>query len=242
MKKILITRPETEIESLAVQLRKIGLEPINEPLLNIQPLYSNKKILEIALQKSPQAILVTSKQAITILADWDMPISHPFFVVGKATADYAAKLHFQCVAYCETASELPAFLERHYKGGHLLYIRGEDISIDLSAPLEQKGFSVDSVIVYRAIPKAALSKNIIEEITHHQIAGVLFFSQRTAEAYVYLAQLSGLTAAHNSMYALCISEAVAAKVAILPWQAVASAKAPDMEHIIIAAAQLFKQN
>ncbi len=241
MKTILITRPSREVESLAALLAAKGFTPFAEPLLRIEPLPENMPLLEAALLHKPQAIIATSKRGVESLTALAATRSIPLLCVGTATAEYAASVGYGNAHECETAQAIPDLVRRHCTPGAypLLYARGQDISIDITALLEHAGFAVDSVILYRAIAAQAFSASLRSFLTDGNIAGALFFSQRTAEIYATLANQHRLADAHHAMSAVCMSRTVAGKLAGISWRKVHIAKKPDMPHMLEATAAAF---
>jgi uroporphyrinogen-III synthase len=241
MKTVLVTRPIEEAGKLAKTLGTRGFRPLIEPLLTVTPLPENTPALEAAMALRPQLILVTSGRAIGLFAEMTNVRDIPLLAVGSASADHAAALGFPVAGWQETAEALIASVAQDYApaNGRLLYIRGEDITVDIAGGLEAKGFGVDSVILYRATPAQSLSGHCTAEMTKGNVAGALFFSQRTAETYANLVHKHGLKDAHRSMRGLCISEAVAGKLRLLPWHSLHSADKPDMEHMLAAAERIF---
>jgi uroporphyrinogen-III synthase len=234
MRRVLITRPRQEAESLAAALAAKGFHLITEPLLRIEPLPQNTPELEAALARRPAALLVTSKRAIDAAAHMSPVRDILVFPVGEATARHAAALGYACAEPSETAKALAAQVEKHFQRmqrPRLLYLRGEYVSGDIASELEWKGFSVDSVVLYRAIPASEFSHGLLDQFAQKAITDALFFSLRTAGTYLSLVERHGLTEAHRSMHAVCISEAVAEPLRMLPWHSVSVAQKPDMRHM-----------
>src|ERR1700734_3224492 len=96
---VVITRPQEDAEKLAAELVKKGFNCIIEPILSIHTSYSNAESLEKALEYKPQAILATSKHAISALASLSRVRSVPIVTVGRATAMHALHLGFNIVMF-----------------------------------------------------------------------------------------------------------------------------------------------
>jgi len=235
MKTVLITRPEEEAEPLAAMLAARGFTPLSEPLLRIEFLPENKP----ALEAKPQAIITTSKRGVQALAEMTAMRDIPLFCVGIATAHYAVARGYSCSVWAETAEMLAGKIADSHAAASLLYVRGEDIHFDIAPELERKGFRVDSAILYRAVAAQAFSAPLCSRMAKGHITGALFFSQRTAQAYVGLVQKHGLAQVHRAMRAVCISEAVASRLREVPWHALCVADAPDMEQMMGMAKTVF---
>lgn len=221
---ILITRPKKDAEALAAILSKKGFNCIVEPILAIK-LYNHKTPLKKALEKKPQAIIATSKHAISAMAAITKVRSVPIVAIGPVSARHAVKLGFRHVATADgDATSLIAFIRKNYspdKGG-LLYIRGEEVSADIAEQLIKSRFAVNSVTLYKAEKIDKLSVRTCKAITEHKVDSVLFFSQNTVRTYAKLTRASNLSKIHNKITALCLSSAIAKEAKkLLPWKKVA---------------------
>jgi uroporphyrinogen-III synthase len=79
-----------------------------------------------------------------------------------------------------------AAAQRFRAGVSLLYLAGADRSGDVAGDLKARSIAVRTVVVYRAVPVAALPPAAVAAL-ERGIDGVLHFSRRTAATYVNLA-------------------------------------------------------
>lgn len=70
------------------------------------------------------------------------------FCVGDATAKAATKAGFQALSAKGDAADLAQLIRQHESKGPLLYLRGEDVSIDLAETLTNGGLVTYSCVVY----------------------------------------------------------------------------------------------
>ncbi len=221
---IVITRPKADALKLADSLKRKGFRCIIEPMLLIHTLHENAKSLEYALDRVPQAILVTSKHAITALSLMTQLRNIPIVAVGQATASRAANLGFENVDFASgTAHALIAHVANKYSpaNGPLLYIRGVDVSVDIAAKLMQQDFIVDSITLYQAKPTHKLSDELRNALADGIVDSVLFFSQNTLKTYARLITANSLADAHTHITAICMSRAIADKAkSLLAWKEV----------------------
>jgi uroporphyrinogen-III synthase len=233
MKTLLITRPREETQGLARQLAERGFTVFSEPLLSIESVPEGITTLEAALKTKPQALLITSRRALDIIVAGGHG-GLPVICVGAETARYAASKGFTCLGSGETARALPALAEKECVAarGPLLYLRAHDIRTDIAAELEGKGFTVESVTLYHARMAEELSEELRAALKAQAIAGALFFSARTAQAYVTLTFRYGLDNAHRFIDAIAISEAAAEKLDAMAWKDIHIAEKPDREYMI----------
>ncbi len=234
MRTVVITRPLEDAAALAATLAAQGIHSLIEPMLTIEPLQENQAALEAALSRHPQAILATSRHAVSILARMTDNRHIPVLAVGTATAHHATSLGFTAHAAGGTANALMDYVLCHCtpECGSLLYVRGDHISTDIANALTQKQCVVDSVIIYRATPAQHFSETLHHAFRDGKIDAVLFFSQRTAATYYNLATQDNLRDLHSTATALCISKDVADTLRDLPWKAIHIAQKPETESLI----------
>lgn len=150
MAKLLLTATRPVSEKLADILAAEGIAAKVHPLLEIIP----RELPENA--PSPKHILITSRYALAAMSSF----THiPLYVVGKRTAQEAARLGHQVTRVAETIAELLPQLPED-----ILYLRGEHISQEIS--LEQ-------IICYSAQLKPP-------PINLSEFAAIALFSARAA--------------------------------------------------------------
>lgn len=204
--KILLLRPEKQAQSYGQELEELGYAVFKEPILNIETVSKDVPDLHVF-----QAILITSINALHVLAEAVSDRDMPLYVVGPNTLAAAQRLGFsQIVSGKGRAEDLVGLVGRLRSpdNGPLLYVRGQDVAFDMRQALEKSGFDVKEHVAYAAIPKAALSETLISAIKDKQIQAIPFFSKRSAEAFFECAQAARLTPFLDDIKALCISESV----------------------------------
>jgi uroporphyrinogen-III synthase len=222
--RALVTRPEEDVAPLAAALRGRGIEPVIEPLLAIAPEPASPLTLD-----GVQALLFTSANGVRAFAEREKRRDLPVFAVGDATARVARALGFEPVTSAGgDGAALAALVARELDPaqGALLHARGRDTTEGLAASLEAAGFELRPAIVYRAEPAQAFSPELRAMLEAGAIDLALFFSPRTAQTFVKLLKDAGLEQAAGKIAALCLSRAVAAALAALPFRAVAIAGSP----------------
>ena len=149
--RLLLTRPEADAARTAGALRARGHEVIVASLLRIDIMP------DAALGAGPwSALLVTSANAVRAIANHprrgelrDVPV----FAVGKHSAQDMRDAGFADVASADgNVSDLAKLAAARMKpGARLLYLAGEERSGDLAGMLRAQNFTVDTVLVYRAV-------------------------------------------------------------------------------------------
>jgi uroporphyrinogen-III synthase len=192
--RILLTRPQADAQRTAAALRARGHEVIMAPLLDLELLP------QAALGDGPwAALLVTSANAVRALEQHrrrDELRDIAVFTVGDRTAQAMRDCGFAAVTSAAgNVGDLATLVVAQLKPpARLLYLAGEERSGDLAGLLRQRNFTVDTVLVYRAVVATDLPRDAAAALAGGtgRVGGVLHFSRRSAEAYVSAARNSGL--------------------------------------------------
>jgi uroporphyrinogen-III synthase len=207
--RLLLTRPAADAERTAAALRDRGHEPIVAPLLDIEI------ASDAALGAGPwAAILVTSANAVRAIAlhrRRDELRRIPTFTVGDRTGQAMRENGFTEVSSAAgDVNDLAKLVAaRIAPEARLLYLAGEERSGDLAGLLRARHYTVETVLVYRAVIAERLPRHAAAALTAG-IDGVLHFSRRSAEAYVTASRNAGLieTALQRPVH-FCLSARVA---------------------------------
>ena len=232
--RVAITRPKADAEPFAEALRKIGVEPVLEPLMFI------KNIEGSEVNLAPyQALLVTSANGVRALEARTSEREIKVFAVGDASAQAALAAKFKNVessrGNIETLAQL--VIERTISlDGPLLHVAGTRVAGDLSGLLEAAGFKVRREVLYGATFIESLSSNLTHALEREEIDGVAFFSPRTATAFVELAKKANLNNL-KSVTAFCLSKAVADNTLGISWHNISVAKSPDQASLLVDVSQ-----
>ncbi|WP_342239891.1 uroporphyrinogen-III synthase [Inquilinus sp. OTU3971] len=230
MTRWLVTRPREEAERFADAMRDRGLDPVVAPILEIEPVDPGPIDLG-----DVQAVLATSRNGIDAFARRVKRRDLPVLAVGDATAELARSLGFRDVASAAGDGDDLADLARARldpAAGVLLHPSGEEVARDLPALLAPAGFTVRRIVLYRARPAAALPSAAVAALTDPGLAGVVFFSPRTAKVFATLAARVELTHRLAGLTAVCLSPAVAQALDPSPWRAVRVADRPDSPSLL----------
>lgn len=191
----------------------LGHEPVRAPLLEIEFLNDVPLNLDGA-----QALVITSRNALRALGthpERDKAVELPLFAVGEATAWAARQLGFTEVTIGPgTGAGLPPIIctEVHPDHGPLVHIGAEKVAFDLKGALEEDGFELRRVVLYRSHPVEELSDDVVDALKRGDIDGVLLLSPRTARAFARLVQRYGLVTQVKGLVCYCLSKAIAEAV------------------------------
>jgi uroporphyrinogen-III synthase len=226
--RLVVTRPEPEATRTARALIRLGHEAILSPMIDI---VTDPKASIPQLEY--QAIAVTSTNAVRALAqraDSAARRDLPLFAVGDRTALEAKRAGFKEARSASGALEdLVALLSAALSpdAGPLLYVAGEVQSGDLAGAMRQRGFQVETAIVYRAVPRPRLAGVADKALRGGSVDGVLFYSRRTAEAFARALGAAGLAPLPARVAFYCLSRQVAEPLSGLTHGTIACAEEPN---------------
>jgi len=208
--RLLVTRPQENGERTAAVLRARGHTVILAPLLYIEA---------IAAEFGPgpfAAVLTTSAnaaRAVAAHARIEELRGLPLYTVGRRSAEAAKSAGFAIVHSADgDAHDLIRMVVRELTGAAapLLYLAGEERSVDLDAELARHGLKTPTAVVYRATAAERLPDEAEQAIAGGELDGVLHYSRRSAATFLRCA--AAVTGLHTRALALshfCLSAQVA---------------------------------
>ena len=116
--------------------------------------------------------------------------------------------------------------------GPLVHAAGDVLAFDLATELREHGFSVDQPVVYRMQPIARLSRLILAEIGTGELDAVMLLSPRTADIWVQLVSKIGLQKEAARLLHLCLSPAIARRLAPLGPTRIETARQPTLDDLL----------
>lgn len=228
--RLLVTRPKEDARAIAEALRKLGHEPVVAPLMELR-LYEGPPL---PLQ-GVQAALATSANGVRALARRTERRDLPLYAVGPQTAEAASSAGFTEVLSAEGDSvalgELVAAQLDPAKGA-LFHAAGAETAGRLRQTLQARGFTVESEILYDAVPVTALPAEAAAALRGDTLDGVLLYSPRSAKIFAGLVTESELAERCARVTALCISAATAAALGTLTFARVTVAGVPNQDGIL----------
>ena len=228
--RLLITRPHEDAVAIAEILRARGHVPVIAPLMTVQV----REGPEIALDEV-QAVLATSANGVHALSRRSSERNVPVYGVGPQTAEAARSAGFKTVHSAEgDSTALVEFVTAHVDpaNGLLLHAAGAETAGRLRHALQAQGFTVETIVLYDAVPVAALPENALAALQDGTLGGVLLFSPRSAKIFATLTSEAKLAPACEKLDAYCISAATAAALNPLTFARVAVAGGPNQDAMI----------
>jgi uroporphyrinogen-III synthase len=227
--RALLTRPREEAGALVEALSTRGIGALVEPMTEI---HFRDERLDLA---GAQAVLCTSANGARALARASRERGLPLFAVGDATAARARALGFTAVeSAAGNSADLVRFAADRLQPdrGRLVHVCGSEVAGDLAGSLRERGFAVESCVLYEARPVAALSAATAAALAAGEIDFALFFSPRTAAIFTRLADAAGVVRACERMAALSISAAADAALGTTRWRERRVAERPDQAALL----------
>ena len=238
--RILITRPGEDGAALAEVLKTSGIETVVEPLLAIK--HINGPMIDV---HNVQALLLTSANGVRALARRTDRRDIPVYAVGDSTATTARKEGFAQVHSAAGNVEALVGLVKELLNptdGPLLHIAGSEVAGDLIGLLETAGFNCVREVLYEAIPERTLKSSTIAALKDRQIDAVALYSPRSAENFVGLIRKARLVRSCHKITAVCLSQAVAAKINEIQWLNVLIAAEPNQDALLKLVIGFYNKN
>jgi len=226
--RLLITRPQPDADEIAAELRQRGHQCLVTPVLEIVTYPADLNFDGV------QALLVTSRDGIRGLVAVSERRDIPVLAVGPGTEEAAAAAGFATLAGSGNVSGLDALVRATVNpdAGTLLWITGKHVRGDLRADLRAAGYDVVRHVLYDAQMVSEIPPACAAALQANEIDGALFFSPRTAQTFVRILTMAGLESTARSVTAFCLSPAIAAALAGLPWREVAIAGRTDRDALL----------
>lgn len=220
--RVLVTRPQPAAALTAAALAAHGDDVLVAPLLATARRRWQPPVVP------PQALLITSANAVRHGGDLAAWHALPVFAVGAATAAALRAAGFADVR-AGTADGAAALAAAHAAGvTRLLHLAGAD-RIPLTPP---PGLSCETRTVYAARRARALPAAARRALAAGAIDVVLLYSPRSAAVFATLAARAGLARGGIALAALSANVAAAAGAG---WRRIETAVTPDEAALFAAA-------
>lgn len=228
MVSVLITRPELSASKTAERLRAAGHEPHILPLA--QAKHDPAAALN-ALRSEPDAVTITSAEAIRVLAalgsGLEPYLGIPIFAVGTATAAAATALGFRNVSTGGGTGAALAALVAESAKGRIVYLAGSPRSGTFEQAFTNHQDRLSVCECYRMLDIRYGNEAVVAFLEEAAPAAILLYSAGSVRRFFALPAVENHPAILSGIRLLCISETAAEAVPEAFRQAVSVAETPE---------------
>ena len=213
---ILLTRPLQDCSEMIIKFQSLGHKVSHLPLLSI------KRILheEIDLSKF-KGIIFTSSNAVRFLNLNGLNKNIKCFCVVNATEQEARGHGFSNTIAAEgNVLNLKELILQNFDKteGKLIYVSGENISVDLDNQLQNEGYEVKRLINYETIHNEKFDNDFINKLKLDMPDMVYVYSQNSASSLLKFIKFNQLESLWMNTNLMCIGEKTSAKLNEIKWK------------------------
>ena len=248
-KRVLVTRAAHQAGKLSEGLRELGAEPVEVPVLEIQP-PASFALLDRALGAlgSYDWLILTSANTVRVIQERSkalglalaLPDQLKVAAVGEATAVAARNAGFAVALVPEAyvAESLVQSLEGEAAGKRVLLARAEVARDVIPDALRSAGATVDVVDAYRnAMPEAA--PRLLREVLSKGIDAATFTSSSSVTHLAEAALRAGIAFPFPGIAAVSIGPITSRTLREHGWEPAAEASPSDISGLIAAVQRIF---
>lgn len=214
MPHVLLIRPLEDVTLMAEILKSKGIETSHYPLFK-------PHFLPLPPLKKPQALIITSKNAIRALQAYKYLKEIPLYVVGDKTAELAKQAGFLNVSSASgTSQELVKLIIKTAQRdkGILWHLSGEKVKGNMIESLKIAGFEAKRKIVYSIEDATDLPASLCMQLQNQIISHVIFCSPRTTTVFINLLKKKKIEKSTCQMISLCLSQDIGENALGLKWK------------------------
>jgi len=249
-RRVLVTRAAHQAGTLSDGLRVLGAEPIEVPVIEIQPPASYDP-LDDALRKlaTYDWLVFTSANTVQVIAERAAAFGMVFSgaspqvaAVGKATAEVARHAGFavSVVPEAYVAESLVRALRDRLAGKRVLLARAAVARDVIPETLSAAGAQIDVVDAYRnAVPAGAPEQ--LRAALAHGIDAATFTSSSSATHLAEVARAAGVSFPFAGVAAISIGPITSQTLRELGWPPAAEADPHDISGFIAAVVKLLRR-
>ena len=205
--KFVLTRPIEDSKRIKQSLENQGYKVIVNPLLEI------KYKTNIFNPDEYEVLIFTSRHSIRYLEEKNIFLKNKIICAcGKSTFLEAKKFGTEntYILYSNVSELEENFANINgIKEKKVLYLRGREITSDITSIFRDNGINIDDEIVYEANAINEFNNELINELDGGQNLAFLFYSIRTAQIYLQSMEKYNLSNKTSIIIAYCISKNVA---------------------------------
>jgi uroporphyrinogen-III synthase/uroporphyrinogen III methyltransferase/synthase len=249
-RRVLVTRAAHQAGKLSEGLRALGAEPVEVPVLEIQP-PENFAALDDALLHLDRFdwLVLTSANALQAIGERSAHLGvHPgraeglrIAAVGRATAEMARHYGFAVAVVPDAyvAESLVAALRGFVNGQRILLARAAIARDVIPDALRAAGATVDVVDAYRNVMPAAVP-DLLRAALEKGIAAATFTSSSSVTHLADAARKAGIVFPFAGVSAISIGPITTQTLRDCGWEPAAEANVSDIPGLIAAVDQLLR--
>ena len=213
---ILLTRPLEDCSEMIIKFQSLGHKVSHLPLLSI------KKVLHEKIDLSEfRGIVFTSSNAVRFLNLNSLDKKIKCFCVGNSTEKEARGYGFSNTIAAEgNVLNLKELILQNFDKteGKLIYVSGENISVDLDNQLQNEGYEVKRLINYETVHNEKFDNDFINKLKLDMPDMVYVYSQNSASSLLKFIKFNQLESLWMSTNLMCIGEKTSAKLNEIKWK------------------------
>ena len=213
---ILLTRPLEDCSEMIVRFNSLGHQVSHLPLLNVEKINFD----EINFSEF-QGIIFTSANAVKLLDTKKIDKKIFCFCVGNATEKKTRSLGFPNVISASGSVEnLKELILQNFdkKEGKLIYISGENVSVNLDQQLEREGYNIKRVINYKTSHIGKFDARFVNELKVKIPDIVYIYSQNSASSFLNFIKINQLESLWMNTNLMCIGEKTSTILNEIKWK------------------------
>jgi len=213
---ILLTRPLEDCSEMILRFQSLGIKVSHLPLLKVEKIDYN----EINFSEF-KGVVFTSANAVKFLDHKVIDKKILCFCVGNATEKKARSVGFQNVIVAEgNVENLKELILRNFdkKDGKIIYVSGENISIDLDQELIKEGYDVKRIINYRTIHNENFDEHFVNELKLNMPDIIYVYSQNSASSLLKFIKFNQSETLWMNSNLMCIGEKTSAILNEIKWK------------------------
>jgi len=250
-RRVLVTRAAHQAGKLSEGLRALGAEPVEVPVLEIQPPASFDQMdaalcqldrFDWLILTSANTVRALAERAVALGCGLAQPACLKVAAVGEATAAAARKAGFEVAFVPESyvAESLVEGLAGQAAGRRILLARAAVARDVIPDALRAAGAEVDVVDAYRnAMPEAA--PELLRRAVAEGIDAATFTSSSSATHLAEAAERAGIPWPLVAVPAVSIGPITSQTLRDLGWEPAIEASPYDIPGLLAAVVQLFQR-
>ena len=213
---ILLTRPLEDCHELILRFQKLGHDVSHMPLIKIE-----KKNYENVNFSKYKGIIFTSSNSIKFLDTKLIDKKINCFCVGNVTEKKALSNGFLNVYSADgNVNNLKELILQNFSSsdGKLLYVSGEQISVNLDEELISEGYSVKRIINYVVKPIEKINEAFIDKLKLKIPEIVFVYSQNSAISFLNIIKNYQLVDLWMETNLMCLGEKTSSVLNDIKWK------------------------